>query len=754
MADDLDAKIREWWNGSNVTVKNAILTWFRNTFTDTTKLSSAEAVAAGISVITPMIGELVRQDQSHNFLDKVWEWISSVVGKRGNQLTDYLVDRMVELKIVPPEIATMWKKTFSSLAGLSPLIVIATGALLIGEYIKTYMGVTNSLVQQKLASDLKPFLPPASEIINAAFIDPPTTALVRDVLVRSGIQEKHIDAIFKAQYAAYGQETIRDLYFRGEITEQKAYERMRELHYTDDRTAEILKTWNLLPGAQDVIRFAVREAFSPDQVQALGLDAEYPGTLTNWGKKIGLQQDVLSLFWRSHWQLPSASQGFEMLHRGVITELQLSALIKALDYSPVWRDKLEAISYNVVTRVDARRLYETGVWDEARLLKAYKEMGYSPTDAADLVNWTKKEYGLADKEASLSQVLDAQTAGIVSRTEAEGMIMALDYSKERADWLLDLNDYKAAARERALLIEGQHKLYVGGFQGETETRGELGRGGVAPELIGSLIRAWDVEKKVGQHLPSKTDYDKFAKAGIVTTAQYRDGLRALGYSEEIIYWYLALNLGVKAAADAQKAEDDKRAAEAKQKHYSKADWDNFLLSAIVSNADYIAGLKALGYDDAEAARYMMLVTDRLADIEAKKAAATAAAASTEEKAAATAAAKVLATAQKAALAAQKAFSKTDYDRFLKVGLITADEYLAGVQSLGYDEAEAHQYLQLVYASTEPVAREASRADYGKFLKAGLITEEQYQDGLLTLGYTQTDVNRYLALATGAGATNA
>ncbi|GAH93918.1 unnamed protein product, partial [marine sediment metagenome] len=44
-----------------------------------------------------------------------------------------------------------------------------------------------------------------------------------------------------------------------------------------------------------------------------------------------------------HWSLPSPSQGFEMLHRGVIDEAELNMLLRALDIMPFWREKLTKV---------------------------------------------------------------------------------------------------------------------------------------------------------------------------------------------------------------------------------------------------------------------------------------------------------------------------------------------------------------------------------------------------------------------------
>ncbi|GAH79863.1 unnamed protein product, partial [marine sediment metagenome] len=75
-----------------------------------------------------------------------------------------------------------------------------------------------------------------------------------------------------------------------------------------------------------------------------------------WAGKKGLSKEWSERYWAAHWNLPSPQQGFEMLHRGVINVSELNMLLRALDVMPFWRDKLTAIAFRRLTRVDIRRM--------------------------------------------------------------------------------------------------------------------------------------------------------------------------------------------------------------------------------------------------------------------------------------------------------------------------------------------------------------------------------------------------------------
>jgi hypothetical protein len=82
--------------------------------------------------------------------------------------------------------------------------------------------------------------------------------------------------------------------------------------------------------------------------------------------------------WIAHWDLPSVGQGFEMLHRGEITEDQLTKLLKAKDIMPFWRDKLTAISWVLPGRIEARMLAQYGLVDKAWLIDLLEKDGLAP----------------------------------------------------------------------------------------------------------------------------------------------------------------------------------------------------------------------------------------------------------------------------------------------------------------------------------------------------------------------------------------
>jgi hypothetical protein len=204
----------------------------------------------------------------------------------------------------------------------------------------------------------------------------------------------------------------------------------------------------VLPPINDLIRFAVREVYTPEVANKFGLFEDFPVHFANEAKKQGLSQETASQYWAAHWELPSPNQGFEMYHRGIIDYDTLKLLLRALDVTPYWRDKMIQLAYNPLTRVDVRRMYGLGVIGEKEVYENYLAIGLSPTNAQLLTQFTIR-YESKDDESGATEIqnltrsviITAYTRKQINREDAKQRLIALRYVAEDAELLLDIADY-------------------------------------------------------------------------------------------------------------------------------------------------------------------------------------------------------------------------------------------------------------------------------------------------------------------------
>ncbi|MDD5511572.1 MAG: hypothetical protein PHI12_12290 [Dehalococcoidales bacterium] len=232
--------------------------------------------------------------------------------------------------------------------------------------------------------------------------------------------------------------------FREIIDDETYFEEMGKHGYSIQNAERILNTSQFYPSGTDFITFAVRDVFNPEVVQSGGLDEAFPQDIVEFAEKAGMPEDILRWYWRAHWQLPSPQMGFEMLQRRLIDEDELRSLLRAADWAPGWIDNIMAISYNPITRVDARRMWETGVLDDEGYKNAMMDLGYNEESAQLYVDWAKANATSAEKDLTQTTVIKAYNTGLMTRETAKGYIQRFGYDADEAELIVTLEDQKVA----------------------------------------------------------------------------------------------------------------------------------------------------------------------------------------------------------------------------------------------------------------------------------------------------------------------
>ena len=234
---------------------------------------------------------------------------------------------------------------------------------------------------------------------------------------------------------------------RKRITRAEAQSKLERLGYSDEDAATILLNTEIIPQVTDLILMAVREAWRDDIAQTWGYDEDFPTEFGEWAAKQGLDPIWATRYWRSHWRLPSVSLGYEMMHRGIISEGELGSLLKISDYPAGWRDKMVEVAYSPLTRVDVRRMYGLGVLTEEDVYQSYRDIGYNDLNATRMTQFTLLYVNKDDtskveeaRDLTRSVIETAYRKDVISHAEAETRLQGIDYTTEDIDLLLSLVD--------------------------------------------------------------------------------------------------------------------------------------------------------------------------------------------------------------------------------------------------------------------------------------------------------------------------
>lgn len=334
--------------------------------------------------------------------------------------------------------------------------------------------------------------------------------------------------------------TLRLLKMRGIIGQSMYDDYMKILGYKVSLGALWMDAGQFYPGGQDFIRYAVRDVFNPDAVETGKLMSDFPTDILPYAAKAGMNQEILEWEWMSHWQLPSPRMGYEMLHRGLIDKPGLRDLLRVSDYAPGWIENLISISYNPLTRVDARRFYETGVLNDAGYLQAMKDIGYSDHNAGLYVEWAKRNMAEPDRDLTKAQVMSAYKLDLMSRGETIRFLLDLGYDTSEADLMISLTDEKERLGEIKDELEIARWEYAEGVL----TNGQFMA--IFEKLKLPITKAKKEQIKATRarrkmvKMPSKEDVLKWHKDKTIDEADARNRLRTIGYRETDIDLYLGV----------------------------------------------------------------------------------------------------------------------------------------------------------------------------------------------------------------------
>jgi len=408
------------------------------------------------------------------------------------------------------------------------------------QYIGQHANVAAQLSTHFWNEQYQPTLPDPVALILGIFRDPGDEERIRAELKKHGYNPERIDTLIKTSKSIPSPDEYKRLFLRGEITEAELNAGYKKYGYTDAEIAHLKTLFYPIPNYPDLVRMAVREVFYPDYVSEFGLLDELPGQFLEFAKKQGLSEEWSKHFWAAHWELPSILQGFEMLHRDVITSEQLDSLFMAVDIMPWWRDKLEAISYNPLTRVDVRRVYRMGIIDREQVLRTYLDLGYNDEKAEWLTKFTEMQNTEADRDLTKAEVLSAFDKAIINYVTCRTMLLDLGYSEDEVEILISVKEYQTVKEIKARELKRIQKFYLAGAYNANQAITELGKLDLVGAEQDSLMALWDSEKLSKLKMPSKKDLDTFLQSQVINEDQYRLELGKQGYKGNYVEWYIML----------------------------------------------------------------------------------------------------------------------------------------------------------------------------------------------------------------------
>jgi len=300
--------------------------------------------------------------------------------------------------------------------------------------------------------------------------------------------------------------------------DEDATARMRELGVKTDRDiAAFRKLAENVPGVSDLIRFMVRDVFDEDAVRDNGYDDEFTqkflgsDTARAIAEANGVSVETMRREWRAHWNMPSPTQLFEMLHRlrpgkagldcNPVSAADVKKALQVDDMAPAWVDRIMATSFAVITRTDLLAWYTNGSIEPEELHSRLMDNGYSDTDATRIIaSWA---FDVRNRQANRSRtwtrtkIVSQYVKLSLPYSEARRLLLRTVPKASEVDEILADADALRASNNRGKCIAALKKRYMSGAIDDDGAERAL------RDIVGDMARSRDEVLAWGCELSSR-----------------------------------------------------------------------------------------------------------------------------------------------------------------------------------------------------------------------------------------------------------
>ena len=413
----------------------------------------------------------------------------------------------------------------------------------------------------------------------------------------AGITKERAKVVFEATKGLPSPGQVQQAFLRGEINVTE-HDKMLRAFGLDDNYIELIKSlYMIIPGPSDLIRMAVKEAFTPEIANKFGQYQDYPEAFTAWAAKIGLSKDWAERYWAAHWELPSVTMGFEMLHRDIISNEELTVLLRALDIMPYWRERLIQMSYNPLTRVDVRRMYQLGVIDESQVKRSYLDLGYDEQKADWLTEFTVRYYTPEDqtqqdeyKSIARSTYSTAFKRHIISEDEYRQFLSNLKIYPDDIELLVRIDEFSMQQQDKLFDLSSYRKDYQKLVLNAYD-RGLLHVNEIKPMLLDMGYSEQEADLEI-----SLSDYNRALAIRNMIVRQVHE--QYIGYMLSVPDLYSLLdqfNFSPEEVGKLQEEWDIERSLRTRRP--TMADLRKFLAAKLLTPDQFLDELRGMGYNE-------------------------------------------------------------------------------------------------------------------------------------------------------------
>lgn len=472
-----------------------------------------------------------------------------------------------------------------------------------------------------------------------------------------------------------------------------------------------------IPAYQDLINMVVKEVLPLEGDKSF---KKYLGLL-------GYSDDFSQLIWDAHFIPPTRTELLRAHWRGKLSAEALTKLEVLVDLDPRFReingetgtipltaggegagdfDIWEDLRYIDPSREEIRYMFETAAIETEEEFTGYlRRLGYREEDLPKLVNYGIRFQERFFRRRYLIALAQGYRLGTVTEEELKEGFKEAHYTEAVADWVIKAEevrkDFRGDSREREATLARAIAWYIGGFIEESDLKERLeGLGYAETEIDIFLEEANDkieakkekIEEKIV--LFSRPQLDSLLKDKTITEETYKTRMLEMGWKDETITEWLNHLQAPEVVTE------DRQVTASRVLNWLKKD--------VLDEAETRSRLTVLKYapDDID----NFIEETNLAKVEP-----------------------------------QKDILQSEAASAYRVGAIDETTFKNRLWQLGRTVDAINLIVATEGLKQKVTTQDFSRAQWDKLFKSGIITENEYRSRLGVLGYTPQGVEYWVAL---------
>jgi len=332
------------------------------------------------------------------------------------------------------------------------------------------------------------------------------------------------------------------MYRRGiiDVEDLKLY--MNFQQFGEWQVNQMLQLKDVIPPIQDLIRFAVREAYEDHDPEK-----QY-STMVEIAKKMGLTEQASEWYWYAHWDRIPVNLMFANYHRGLWDKTKLERMLKIVDVHPDDRADIMNVAYQPPTTRELGYGWDVGAYTVEDIKRFRRFGGLSPEDADKAATSLVAYRTEGERQSVRIELMYAFGLERISDATLRAGLKGLNTPEEAIElWVERAHLYHERVKKPAMDVEGRIvsssealTAFKLGLRDEAWTRKALLELSWAADRIDIAIEKAKLDISEEEAKTSETKYRKLTLAQlqktyglrIITKEQMTTEITLIGYSPD------------------------------------------------------------------------------------------------------------------------------------------------------------------------------------------------------------------------------